>query len=382
MHLYFNSRHINSRHINSRHRLTAFILLLSLFLQSCDHRSNSSNIMEKEKDKEKEEDVSVRRSLQHAKLDFISKEDFDHLENQIRVCYKVDGFVSFEKLFNGIVNNVFLVKNGDDIISVIKYYPTASVAWAENNRVLTEEVRAQGFPIPKVDFVFPTSNGHPIVCMQYCKGTHQDLDNKKIAEVASWMAKLHLATLPNRIRTDVISMEDFNNLFEQTKDWEFTPVLRKILGSIDLDYLTKIPKGLIHADFSISNVIFDEEGHVAGIIDWDYLSNSYLLTDIVYAQVFYGFDADANLQEDKIIQFLHDYNLTRQLQPIELDNFYSHLKVLLIYAALNIYLMYEANYIDGERFNYSKSNNDVNPNILVKKLLNIQDKSSINISLN
>ena len=63
--------------------------------------------------------------------------------------------------------------------------------------------------------------------------------------------------------------------------------------------------------------------------------------------------------------------------------FYNHVKLMLIYVALDVYYhAYVLQDLDHTRFSYSKSNNDVNPEMLFRKLLHVQNKSYIDISDN
>ena len=148
-----------------------------------------------------------------------------------------------------------------------------------------------------------------------------------------------------------------------------------LYNSLDLKYLDTSPHALIHGDISASNVLFIDD-EISGIIDLDHARYSYRLTDITRAQVFFSFDAEGNLNEDKVRKFVKAYQKNIELRPEELTNFYNHLKLLLIKMTLETYYYVEViKEVSPEIFKKSSFNQSWQ--LLLKKLHAIQDTSSL-----
>lgn len=370
---------------NLKHKLIASLLLLNLFLQGCGGDSNPIITTTQEK-KEKEKELKIEEEAnQFSPISVLSDLDQQFLINKIKEIHNIqEGSITltFEPTMNGIINNVFIVKAKNEPVLAMKCYRSKNYANIKRQINITEKIREGGLPLPKIHCVFKNAKekNRPIVCSEYCKGTHKELNDQTIKQVANLMAQLHGIPAPEGTLNWQITKEEFAPYFTKLQGWSFTTDLMTIFGTIKLDYLSNLPNGLIHGDLSISNLIFDEKDQVKGILDFDEVCQTYLLTDLTYAQVFHGFDQDGNLQEDKIVKFLRAYNRTRKLQNCELENFYNHLKLLLILNALIIRSCVVDQFIQPERFNNSKSNHDVQPEVLAQKAISLRDRSAIKIA--
>lgn len=301
----------------------------------------------------------------------------------LRKFYNISGIIKFVPVYQGVANFIFLVKNNGKIVCVLKCLPQKNIQEITKISDLTEKFRKEGFPVPKVDFLFSIpSHPNTLVAMQYCTGNnHGNLQKKERERIAKSMANLHLFNVPHGIPVKHITNKKFEKLFNQCKGWKHIAEMREIYKKIDLNYLTKLPLGLNHGDFSTTNILFDNNNEIVGILDFDRVSKSYLLTDLARAQIFFGFDEKGNLQEKNILQFLKAYNFYRPLTKEELANFYQHLKLMLIYVALAMYYyMYIKKDLDPNRFTQSKLNTEVSPEMLFHKLLQIKDMSFIDIN--
>lgn len=61
-------------------------------------------------------------------------------------------------------------------------------------------------------------------------------------------------------------------------------------NDIDKSYLNTLPRGIIHGDFSYSNLLFEQSGQLSTILDFDNITRGYLLTDLVRCQIFFAFN--------------------------------------------------------------------------------------------
>jgi Ser/Thr protein kinase RdoA (MazF antagonist) len=314
-----------------------------------------------------------------ANQDCIKMLNHPSFDKRLRSFYNIIGVIEFISVYHGVSNFVFLVKNQGEIICVLKCFPNKDIREVSKNSEITEELREQGIPIPQVDFCFSIPDyPHTFISMQYLMGAHISLHAEELERIAKSMANLHLLCVPQAAIVKRLTKERFEALLEECREWECSAEMRKIYEKIDLNYLIQIPTGLIHGDFSPTNILFDNENEIVGILDFDIVSQSYLLTDLARAQIFFGFDEEGNLQEENIRRFLQAYNSCRPLTRDELANFYKHLKLILIHVAVEMH-MYLENGLDPNRFVQSKSNNSINPEKLFYKLLQIKDRSFADI---
>jgi len=77
----------------------------------------------------------------------------------------------------------------------------------------------------------------------------------------------------------------------------------------------RLPKGAIHADLFVDNVLFDDE-RVAGIIDFGFAATDFLAYDIAIA-VNDWCDEDGALDADRVAAFLAGYHAVRPLSDDE-----------------------------------------------------------------
>lgn len=131
---------------------------------------------------------------------------------------------------------------------------------------------------------------------------------------------------------------------ETCKGWQQAASLKKIWESLDLSYTDSLPRGVIHGDFSYSNLLVDKDGHLS-LIDCDKMRYGILLDDIALAQIYYGFNTDGHFKKEAFTSFIKDYESVRPLTQIEREHLITHLKRNLIEIA---FVMYYYSYIDPE----------------------------------
>jgi homoserine kinase type II len=286
--------------------------------------------------------------------------------------------LSVKKFSSGVSNRVYLLTNRSGEKFVAKLFTKKSINEVIRIEEIVLKLQKAGFLIPKTINISLFQNSFPLHISKFQKGLH--ITDDILEKAAKLMGKLHIegSSLASNYIEKYKQKKHFENLFKKCKDWELTSKLKEIYEELDLSYLSKIPTGLIHGDFSYTNLILNSGNNVV-LIDFDHICISYLLTDLVRCQMFYGFDENGFLLEEKIKHFTNNYHFTRPLTSDELNNFYTHMKLMMIDAALEMY--YHHHIIKDLAINvlHHKDNKCLIPGILAKKIINIRNKKEITI---
>jgi guanylate kinase/thiamine kinase-like enzyme len=258
---------------------------------------------------------------------------------------------------------------------ILKIFNRKTIQELERAESLLQLVREAGIRVPE-SIIPPTQIGSKVISvLSYVNGHH--IDDSNLPEAARLMAKLHLVEATEA--PPLAPLKDYNRLFESCKDWEYCGELRKIFASLDLSYRGDLPRGLIHGDFSYTNLLVEEENNLT-LLDFDHLRNDILLTDLARCHLFYGFNQEGQLKEDTVRSFVSAYNDIRPLKAAELDAFYAHMKLCLIDAALEMYdHMYVNRDLPIDRVNGNPCNACLTPDLIAKEVLSIKDKTSISL---
>jgi Ser/Thr protein kinase RdoA (MazF antagonist)/guanylate kinase len=272
----------------------------------------------------------------------------------------------------GVANEVYLIDSLDSGPHILKVFNKKTIEELERAESLLQLVRNAGIRAPE-SLVPPTQVGSKVISVfSYVNGRH--IDESHLPETAKLMAKLHTV---ETLEAPLSPAKDYSRLFKSCKDWKYCEQLLDLFTSLDLSYRDDLPRGLIHGDFSYTNLLVDDENNLT-LLDFDHLRNDLLLTDLVRCHLFYGFNEQGQLKEETVRSFTLAYNAIRPLKAIEKDAFYTHMKLCLIDAALE---MYDHMYVQRDLPVYRVDGNPYNacltPDLIAKEVLSIQDKTSI-----
>lgn len=275
----------------------------------------------------------------------------------------------------GVANEVYVVNSSTSNPHILKIFNRKTIEELERAESLLQLVREAGIRVPE-SIIPPTQIGSKVISvLSFVNGHH--IDDSNLPEAARLMAKLHLV---EATEVPLAPLKDYDRLFERCKDWEYCEELKKIFASLDLSYRESVPRGLIHGDFSYTNLLVDEEKNLT-LLDFDHLRNDILLTDLSRCHLFYGFNQEAKLKEDTVRSFVSAYNDIRPLKASELDAFYTHMKLCLIDVALEMYdHMYVKRDLPIDRVDGNPFNACLTPDLIAKEVLSIKDKTSINLA--
>lgn len=284
--------------------------------------------------------------------------------------------ISISKFNGGVSNRVYLVSTMNGKNFVAKIFTKKSIDDVSRIEETVADLQQIGFRTPSTIATLFFANKFPLQISEYQEGLH--VTDNDLASVAKLMAELHIKD--SLITTPLEKYKDDNHyktLFKKCESWIHTEELKKIYEELDLSYLSKIPKGIIHGDFSYTNLINSLNGLV--LIDFDHVCTSYYLTDLTRCHMFFGFDHLGELQEEKVIDFVSIYNNIRPLTNFEKDFFYTHMKLMMIDTALEMY--YHRNIVCDLPYNVINcgENKMLTPELLVKKIQNIRYKKTIHL---
>lgn len=285
--------------------------------------------------------------------------------------------IKIDRFSAGVSNRVYLLSTNDGKRVVAKIFTKRSLEDVYLIDQTTSALHQIGFKIPETIAILNFQNKFPLQISKFQEGRHvTDCDLNPVAKL---MAKLHKSgSLINSLPPEKYKDDQhYRALFKKCEKWVHTEELKAIYEEIDLDYLSEIPKGIIHGDFSYSNLIHSEEELT--LIDFDHVCTSYFLTDLVRCHMFYGFDENGILQEQKVKNFAANYNAVRPITDIEMENFYSHMKLMMIDTALEMY--YHLNVVCDLSKDVidCEENKTLIPELLVKKIQNLRGRRTLRI---
>lgn len=282
--------------------------------------------------------------------------------------------ISISKFNGGVSNRVYLVSTMNKKSFVAKIFTKTSLDDVLRIEETVTDLQQIGFTIPNTIATLFFENKYPLQISEYQEGLH--VTDNDLTSVAKLMAELHikdsLITAPfEKYKDD----NHYKTLFKKCESWIYTEELKKIYEELDLSYLSNIPKGIIHGDFSYTNLINSLNGLV--LIDFDHVCSSYYLTDLTRCHMFFGFDDLGELEEKKVIDFVSTYNNIRPLTNLEKHFFYTHMKLMMIDTALEMYYHRSIACDLPDNVINCGENKMLNPELLVKKIQNIRYKKTI-----
>lgn len=256
--------------------------------------------------------------------------------------YNIGTLQSYAGIADGIQNSNFFVD------TIVGTQSTRYVLTIYENRIntddlpffldLTEHLAKHHVPCPlpitnnngkKISFI----QGKPCAIITYIKGVEAiNASTKKIAEVGKNLAQLHLAgqSFPAS-RKNEMGIEYWSAMFNSIKKRtdEIEPGMANEISNA-LEYLIKnwpgnLPSGIIHGDVFPDNVLFADDGSVAGIIDFYFACNDIFMYDLAICLNSWCFDTTEPLNPQKLFNpekakaLISSYNKIRKLSEDELQ---------------------------------------------------------------
>ncbi len=274
----------------------------------------------------------------------------------------------------GVDNEVYLIGRKDNPEAVLKSYTKKSFKEVRQIYDLQKELLIKKIPVP-----VPYELGdkvRPFILMSYISGSHsENLSQKETSEVATAMAKFNNLTVKVKLKNYKFTKRQFNELVSKCLKWNKAKIISNILDKIDFAYLKSLKTGLIHGDFSQSNLLFNKKGGLEGLLDIDHSCLSYRLSDITRFMAFLAFDSNNQLRIKKISDFVTMYERKIKLPQIERNYFFIHMQLHLIKMTLETY--YYVKVLKKVSPDLFKRSMNLSFESLLQRLMQIQSLTSL-----
>lgn len=235
----------------------------------------------------------------------------------------------FDIAESGIENATFIIYSGDGkyVLRVYRYDKKRSAIEIK----FMSYLKLNGIPVPEV---FPNYKGNQIsnilyenmewqyILMEFLPGHHaKDYSENLINELATYQAKIHLCgerfakENPGAKKLKQLRETEFIHLInqEQLKDKEIANLISRGKDYI-YNFPAGLPEGYSHFDYDAENILSDDSGKIAGIIDFDDMQYAPLVMCLAYTMWSVLIVSD---DHRAIAKYLHSYNSVRPLSEKE-----------------------------------------------------------------
>lgn len=277
------------------------------------------------------------------------------------------------KLFTaGVANKVYLIADAENNRYVLKIYTHRTLENVFASYKLIQKVKDSGIKVPATIIGPLIVEGYPILVTEFVEGLH--ICDTDLPQVAKIMARLHSIPMTENL-TSQINQRDIPALIDKCASWGHYEFIKSSWESLDLSYVPTLDKGLIHGDFTYTNLLVDN--NIITLLDFDELRYDDILWDIAHALTFYGFDSEGNIKRDVFLSFMNAYKEIRPLSVKEISNLFTHLKKRLVEIAVIMhYYMYLHERTPGvygdqecvDRILNTPENGHLDPEYIVKKV--------------
>lgn len=251
-----------------------------------------------------------------------------------------------EPLTGGLINENFLLTEGDRRYVVRCYRRTKEPDDIEYELLAVEFLRAAGFPTagPVRSLSGALSGeigGRPAAVFEYVDGSRApsrsggfgSFDLALGCEIAGAVARMHRLTwelrLPVRRAERADPLRRVEEFLETVQGWhgrELVPGLEELVSGLAevssrvrsvLESEKEIPSGLVHADVTETNVLVDHDGHLLALLDFDDCLDSYRLYDLCSVVSSWGLDDERRLDVERAAQLISAYTEARPVTQAE-----------------------------------------------------------------
>jgi aminoglycoside phosphotransferase (APT) family kinase protein len=152
-----------------------------------------------------------------------------------------------------------------------------SLDWMRRTAEVLSMARAEGFPVPRHDLVIDLSDGRLAVVQERLPGQPANRVDASMIEsmvlaneqFAGFLAsRKNAPDLPFFLRPNEIDDQLWRQALE-TYSNRSRLLLRRIMEIEGIDRPEMTAHDLVHPDYGLGNVLFDETGNITGIVDWN-----------------------------------------------------------------------------------------------------------------
>ena len=199
-------------------------------------------------------------------------------------------FISLKSIEAGSENSNYFMqaKEGQFVLTLIEVKALKAV---EKIVRLHEHLESQHYPAPLIltplgEKSVAEYGGKPILMKKHIAGAHLEHPTKdQLQSLGAHLARLNVLPGPSYLaRRPNFGMEWMATLLQEDIEASFAKWLENTLNNFDAQAWEALPKGLIHADLFLDNVLF-RDGQVAAILDFEEACQYMLLFDLGMAIV-------------------------------------------------------------------------------------------------
>lgn len=246
--------------------------------------------------------------------------------------YSIGSLKSFTAITAGIQNSNYFIDTDKARYVLTIYESSVNAADIPFFLNLTEHFAKNGIPCPMPirnngGNNISTIHGKPCAIVSFIKGSElKEFSEKNLEELGSNVARMHIAgtNFPLK-RANEIGIAGWRKKFEAVKDRadEISPGLKEELQEarefVNLRWPENLPSGVIHGDIFPDNVLFAEDGTIAGIIDFYFACNDMFMYDLAICINAWCFDNNRDFNAEKAKILLSAYNKIRPISDEEIE---------------------------------------------------------------
>lgn len=285
----------------------------------------------------------------------ISQSDLESLLS----TYEIGKLENFTAIAAGIQNSNYFIDTTQARFVLTIYEDRINIDDLPFFLNLTEHLARHDVPCPlpianKSGQKISKIQGKPCAIISFVKGSEaKDISLSQIQELGKSLAIMHLAGQDFTMqRINEMGMSHWPEMFADVKDRAeeieegISAEIQSSLKFIEANWPSNLPCGIIHGDIFPDNVLFADDGSIAGIIDFYFACNDILIYDLAVCMNAWCFDNNRKFNPEKARSLIASYNNIRVISKDELEA----LPILAMGAAMRFLLsrMYGwQNRVDG-----------------------------------
>lgn len=240
--------------------------------------------------------------------------------------YDLGKYKSHKRMWWSIKNTIYLVKTTKGEF-ILKLFDNSNFKETLPTLYICEKLREKGIPIPET---FKTKEGsftskyarNHLTIQKFLKGTKRPEINKNYARdlaknlalIDLYLTKIRSNSLPSRFGYQ-FSISSYRST-DKILDFDYKSAEIKLIDetrkNVNKD---KLRKGVIHSDFTSSNLIFQNKC-IRAVLDWDEIHRDYIASDPAIA-ISHMITLQKKVSINLIRDFIREYTLYFKLNDSE-----------------------------------------------------------------
>jgi homoserine kinase type II len=247
-------------------------------------------------------------------------------------AYDIGELIHLEGIEEGVSNTNFKVETKTGLYALTLFEAATPEDSLPYFMDYTLHLDQKGYPAPgpvvmRSGETIGRIHNKPCALIKWLPGRWpRNPDKRHASSAGAYLAKLHLAGADfTQDRDNSMGIEAWSGLIERCEPMasqsiralDILTAFRDELTALDAQWPNSLPKGAIHADYFIDNVLMDDEGNVTGVIDYYYACSDFYAYDLAVALNAWGFTPGGQVILEMLDAFQDGYESIRPLTPDE-----------------------------------------------------------------